>query len=299
MHVDFYKPTEIDKQHEHLAEMHSFLNIFNVLTGELHILQKHFRDNPDTCCLIGQSAALVQSWTACLTDPQQTLNLMRTLDGRIAELSRSLCQLDLSLSSDSTGAYESIDNVYTILVTLRQRTREYLVYRTPGRGWRVFETRDVIGILQDFLGATSQVSVGNWAISFDASSRRPTDYLVKFDFPQTFTVRLPHQLPDVMRDLVANSRKYSDPGTDIYISLKTFSDRILLVVRDNGWGIPEADLPNVCNFSFRARNVSCKGTKGGGFGLTKALLMVSKHNGCLSVDSQEHVGTTITIDIPT
>ncbi len=67
-------------------------------------------------------------------------------------------------------------------------------------------------------------------------------------------------------------------------------------MRDNGIGIPAADLPHLFEWFHRAANVgSIRGT---GIGLASSYQVVREHGGDLQVESQEGVGSTFTVRLP-
>lgn len=67
----------------------------------------------------------------------------------------------------------------------------------------------------------------------------------------------------------------------------------LVIVRDNGTGIPEDDLPSI--FQVFA---STKGTRGTGLGLPVSQKIVREHGGQILVESQVGRGSTFTIELP-
>ena len=60
----------------------------------------------------------------------------------------------------------------------------------------------------------------------------------------------------MLGQLMANSLKYTVEGREpvIHISAEELTDRVLLRFRDNGTGIPEADLPRIFDKSFTGEN---------------------------------------------
>jgi len=109
---------------------------------------------------------------------------------------------------------------------------------------------------------------------------------------------MPAVLQDVMRDLIANARKYTDLGGIIITGLDDDGENLCFVVEDNGRGIPADQIEQVVEYGMRATNVKDKETKGGGFGLTKAFFVTCQYNGRMWIESEEGRGTTITLQIP-
>jgi signal transduction histidine kinase len=112
------------------------------------------------------------------------------------------------------------------------------------------------------------------------------------------TIHMPPVLQDVMRDLIANARKYTEPGGGITAGLVDNGKELRLVVEDTGRGIPLNEVKQVVEFGERGSNVDDKATMGGGFGLTKAYLVTRRFGGRMWIDSRPGAGTRITINIP-
>ena len=73
------------------------------------------------------------------------------------------------------------------------------------------------------------------------------------------------------------------------------SGGVLLCVRDTGCGIPAEHLPNVKKKFYKAN----QNVRGNGIGLAVANEIMELHSGSLDVDSEEGMGTTVIITIPT
>jgi signal transduction histidine kinase len=100
----------------------------------------------------------------------------------------------------------------------------------------------------------------------------------------------------IISNLVSNAIKYSPEDKPIVIDLAALDDALLLTIRDEGIGIPEADLKHLFEPFHRAANVGA--TSGTGLGLVITKEAVELHGGVIEVESQLDVGTTFTIRIP-
>jgi signal transduction histidine kinase len=109
---------------------------------------------------------------------------------------------------------------------------------------------------------------------------------------------MPPVLQDVMRDLIANARKYTEPGGEITAGLVDNGKELRFVVADTGRGIPSDEVRQVVEFGKRGSNVDDKETMGGGFGLTKAYLVTRQFGGRIWITSRPGAGTRIAISIP-
>ncbi len=109
------------------------------------------------------------------------------------------------------------------------------------------------------------------------------------------------RLQRVIDNLVANAIKYSPNGGEITLTLTRHEDAAgawaVLTVRDQGLGIPVADLPHVFERFYRAGNVAGR-VAGSGIGLTAVREIVEQHGGTVSVQSREGAGSTFTVRLP-
>jgi PAS domain S-box-containing protein len=109
------------------------------------------------------------------------------------------------------------------------------------------------------------------------------------------------RLERAIEDLLSNARKYDSEGSPILVRVSREEDSTgswaVLCVRDNGLGIPAADLPRIFDRFYRAANVAGR-VDGAGIGLTDARQIVEQHGGTLAVASTEGEGTTATLRLP-
>ena len=111
----------------------------------------------------------------------------------------------------------------------------------------------------------------------------------------------PARLERAFVNVLANAIKYSPRGGEILITLQAEDQRgdgwITIRIRDQGIGIPTADLPRVFDRFYRASNVSDQIT-GTGLGLAGVRQVVEQHGGTVGIESSEGAGATVTIRLP-
>lgn len=103
-----------------------------------------------------------------------------------------------------------------------------------------------------------------------------------------------NRLRQVFINIIDNAIKYSDAGGCVTIEAAEKGAYIEIVVSDTGCGISATDLPRIKTKFFKANHTR----RGSGIGLAVAEEIISMHDGILSIDSVEGVGTTVTIEIP-
>lgn len=99
-----------------------------------------------------------------------------------------------------------------------------------------------------------------------------------------------------LHHLVSNAIKFSRPGREVVVCLRRQDERIIMVVQDEGIGIPLADRSHVFEGFFRGGNV--EDIPGTGLGLAIAKHSIELCGGTISFESQEGLGTTFTVTLP-
>ncbi len=103
-----------------------------------------------------------------------------------------------------------------------------------------------------------------------------------------------NRLKQVFINIIDNALKYTDEGGTITITTAREDDFIHVIVQDTGCGIPEEHLPHIKKKFYKANQI----VRGSGIGLAVADDIVDMHGGKLTVESEEGVGTKITIEMP-
>ena len=98
-----------------------------------------------------------------------------------------------------------------------------------------------------------------------------------------------------LKNLLENAGKFSDPKL-VYLNLKADEHTIKIIIRDEGIGIPAADLRNIAEPFFRARNA--RGIPGTGVGLNLSSKIINQHGGTLKIKSEEGKGTEVLVTLP-
>ena len=110
-----------------------------------------------------------------------------------------------------------------------------------------------------------------------------------------------NDLLTVFINLLDNAVKYS--GTDRRISVRAkrgaLDSRVDIFIRDNGIGIPEAELKRVFKRFYRVADSAVTDAKGTGLGLAIVRSIVEKHGGRVTADSKgAGRGTTFIVQLP-
>lgn len=282
-----------------LLDMHSLLNVLNVLVGELIIIGYE---------LTGDPQHLAPALSLC-KDIQSTLtNRATTLDhvARVPEHGRSILDCIAQAAAahpeaaDTTAHATSLGNIRSVLEILGIRAQEILSRTRAPEAWLSMPIAYLQSDLRAVFQAIEKNSHGRYRILYNLAAKELTDYYVNFHLTAIDgqCVRLPMVFKDVMRDLLANARKFTPPGGTINAGLLETPELLSFSVEDTGRGIPDDELETVVHFGHRARNTTDVHGLGGGFGLTKAFLVTKQFGGRFRIASKPDVGTRIRIDLP-
>jgi signal transduction histidine kinase len=101
-------------------------------------------------------------------------------------------------------------------------------------------------------------------------------------------------ISQVWQNLLDNAIKFSNPGGQISVSLKTQNNQIVAIVADSGVGIPADNLPRIFDKFYQAD--TSRSSSGNGLGLALVKRIVESLEGTISVSSEENKGTTFRIE---
>lgn len=101
-----------------------------------------------------------------------------------------------------------------------------------------------------------------------------------------------------MQNIISNAVKYGKAGSKVAITLSAQNGKVCLVVTDQGVGIPKADMEHMFEKFYRGQNASQMDVPGSGLGLFVVKSIIDRWGGTISIDSQENVGTTVTMCVP-
>lgn len=103
-------------------------------------------------------------------------------------------------------------------------------------------------------------------------------------------------LRHILYNLISNAIKYSPQEGNIELNLNYNQNQVILILKDQGIGIPQEDQQHLFEPFYRAKNVGV--IPGTGLGLTIVKKSVEIQGGMIQVQSKINVGTTITVIFP-
>ncbi|WET81854.1 HAMP domain-containing sensor histidine kinase [Amycolatopsis sp. QT-25] len=135
--------------------------------------------------------------------------------------------------------------------------------------------------------------VEDWSVVFESRdvvlAAEPTDETMRVLLP-------PDGLTVVLDSLLDNALKFSEPGTEVKVSVRSAGDRVTIAVRDHGPGLRSEDLDRATDRFWRgARHQNVQGS---GLGLAIVREIVTRSDGTLALESPEDGGLLASVTFP-
>jgi signal transduction histidine kinase len=298
MRVEIQKDLELTDSESALLEMHSFLNVMNVLQAELLMLGYLAEDEQALRLCLKRCEHIIEA----LSDRSRALTEAADIEAHeqavladVDALMRQTPRLE-----ENEQARLAVANVRSVFRVLRVRVRELLARAEAPEAWERHDVNELEANFAQVLGAIQQNSKGRYRFVTNVAAQRPTDYFVHLAIEghADGEILMPPVLQDVLRDLLANARKYTAPGGALFGGLHDDGETLRLVVSDTGRGIPLGEVERVVEYGRRASNVGNTKTMGGGFGLTKAYLVARQFGGRMWIETELGRGTRVEIALP-
>jgi signal transduction histidine kinase len=116
------------------------------------------------------------------------------------------------------------------------------------------------------------------------------------DLPPLYLDRA--KIEQVLNNLISNAVKFSYPASSVEIYVSRDQDRALISVRDQGQGIPAAELDNLFKWFGKTSVKGTEGESSSGLGLAIAHKIVLGHHGAIWVESEVDKGSTFYVSLP-
>jgi two-component system phosphate regulon sensor histidine kinase PhoR len=109
------------------------------------------------------------------------------------------------------------------------------------------------------------------------------------------------QLAQVVQNLLDNAVKYGRIDGTVRMEVAAVDGArpgVMLKVSDDGTGIPREHLPRLTERFYRVDTSRSRAAGGTGLGLAIVKHIVNRHRGQLSIESEEGIGTTVSVWLP-
>jgi signal transduction histidine kinase len=298
--IEITSPPLLDEEKQRTADLHSFFNILGVVTLQLDQMSLDFPEWMEEFEALTESFVDLSRKLRSQTDIQP---IIRDLDERHQSIFTLLKKIEeFGPSKESLEklvlAGENFESIYGIL---KIRLEELIFRINDPDVWIAISPDELREQTENVFQAIEKNAHGMYYVHFNLALKKNKDYYVDLHIDskrENGLLWIPLRLKDILRDLLANARKYTKPGGKVALALYQDKEGIRCVIEDTGCGIPDDEIEKVVEFGYRASNVRDRPTMGGGFGLTKASWLILSWGGRFLISSEENKGTKISIFIP-
>jgi len=133
---------------------------------------------------------------------------------------------------------------------------------------------------------------------YPAQKKGITLRLIKPDLPVVMDFDV-EKIKTILTNLISNAIKYTPKHGEISVRVKKHVDAnsLLISIQDTGLGISDEDVEKVFEY-FQQSDTLFKSDNSSGIGLNLTQQLVEFLGGSISIQSQQHEGTFITINLP-
>lgn len=102
----------------------------------------------------------------------------------------------------------------------------------------------------------------------------------------------------IIMNLISNAIKFSNSGSNIYINMFVYNEKIKLSIKDEGPGISKEYQDKIFNRFYQIENKSSSETTGSGIGLDLVNNLVKSHDGFMELNSVVGIGSEFIVTLP-
>lgn len=121
---------------------------------------------------------------------------------------------------------------------------------------------------------------------------------INLDIPAEVIVIGEHnRLFKIVQNLASNGINYNKENGRLEISIKDFSDKCVMEVKDTGIGIPSEQIDKIFERFYRVNKVRSSNAGGTGLGLSIVKHTLRLYHGTITVESKPEIGTTFYVTL--
>ena len=132
---------------------------------------------------------------------------------------------------------------------------------------------------------------------FIEADKKKQELVLFNDDEKIFAYANESDIEQVLLNILSNAIKYTPEGGKIGVKVEKVGDKVEILVKDNGIGIPKEDLPRIFERFYRVDKARSREMGGTGLGLSIAKTMIEANGGTIKIDSDVGKGTEVTIKL--
>ena len=186
-----------------------------------------------------------------------------------------------------TDSRNSLDLIYNNAIKLNNlihRTLELKQIDSSNENLLILSTFDIVEFCKSIFNAFKTNNVAK-------------KFVFHTEISQAFIEADVVKMESVISNLLSNACKYSTDGSTISMGISAITDKVQIIVADDGVGIAESDQPLVFQRLFRSQ-ATAKTQEGTGIGLYLIKKYLELMNGNIELFSRQGQGTSFTVTIP-
>ena len=234
----------------------------------------------------------------------QTEELKKTIMGRdklysviahdlrspIGSIKMVLNMLILNLPSSTIG-----DEMHELLTMANQTTEDVFALLDNLLKWTTSQIGKLKVVYQEF----NIVEVIDGIMEIFSMVAELKQIKVEFKSPEQLDVYADiDMVKTVVRNLISNSIKYSNPESKVVVALESKDGMAIVSVHDNGCGIDDESQKKLLNADTHYSTFGTNNEEGSGLGLLLCQDFITKNGGKLWFESKKGVGSTFYVSVP-
>ena len=267
--------------------------IRTMIAGAQHITASHFHERLPVAPAQDELGELTETLNQMLNELDAAFQRERRFTSDASHELRTPVAVIQACAEELCTHDELPEECGTALHSIRkecrrmQRLIEQMLMLTRAQEGRLHLTLEPISVL-DVLESVQDAL---------ADMAADSDIRITVCAPAELTVMADQSLlSQLMLNLTENAIKYGRSHGHVALSAQGTPDGIEMLVRDDGIGIPEKDLPHIFERFYRAD--AARDRSGTGLGLSIAQWIVQAHGADIQVSSQQGQGTVVTMIWP-
>jgi signal transduction histidine kinase len=196
-----------------------------------------------------------------------------------------LSQPDLNLDDGSRSLLES--SRQAVIETVRM-LEDLLLWANNQRNRLEFayQTQDLVYLIRNQMPIWNTMALNK---GIEVVAEMPKEAYAFFDF---------NSVKIILRNLVANAIKFSNPGGKIYVGVQPGLEMTFVSVKDEGIGIAPENIGRIFNTSEHFSTYGTNGEKGSGLGLLLCKELIERNRGEIGVESEPGKGSNFYFSLP-